>query len=130
MSWDIFVQHLPASAIRVADVPDDFTPLPLGSRADVIAALAGLFPMLDASDPEWLRIETPRWTIEIGLAAADPVTSIALHVRGDESVIPAISALIDRLGARAIDSWTGEFFDPATAAESLRRWRAYIEESV
>ena len=128
MSWDVFIQHMPASALRFADIPEDHVPLPLGTREEVLAAIGAVFPNADASDPTWPTVETPAFSIELGVGSDDPVTTVALHVRGDDSVVPFIAQLIDRLGARAIDSWTGEFFDADTAVESIQRWRAYVEE--
>src|SRR5688500_6538165 len=117
MSWDVFIQHLPASAVRVADIPEDFQALPLGPRRDVVEAIADAFPMVRASDPTWMTIDDPRFRIEIAVVGDDPIDTITLHIRGDASVIPHVVRLIDNLGARAIDSWTGEFFDPETAAD-------------
>ena len=128
MSWDVFIQHLPASALCMDDIPDDFEPLPLGRRDDVVKAILSIFPEADTTDPTWLVLHAPSYSIEFGTGTEDLVTCVALHVRGDESVIAPISALIDRLGARGIDSFTGEFFDPLTAAESIRRWRKYVDE--
>ncbi len=128
MSWDVFIQHLPASALCMADIPDDFEPLPLGRRAEVVRTIVSVFPTADTTDPTWLTLRTRAYTIEFGTGTEDVVTSVTLHVRGDESVIPLITTLIDTLGARGIDSFTGEFFDPATAAESIRRWREYVDE--
>jgi hypothetical protein len=128
MSWDVFIQHLPASALCMADIPDDFEPLPLGRRADVLTAILSIFPDADASDPTWLTLRTSGYAIEFGTGTDEPVTGLTLHVRGDETVISPIAQLIERLGARAVDSFTGEFFDPMTAVESIRRWRAYVDE--
>ncbi|MFL6247107.1 MAG: hypothetical protein ACJ74H_13835 [Thermoanaerobaculia bacterium] len=128
MSWDVFIQHLPASALCMADIPDDFEPLPLGRRHEVVSTILSIFPDADATDPTWLTLQTSAYTISFGTGTEDLVTGLTLHVRGDESAIPPIVELIDRLGARAIDSFTGEFFDPATARESMRRLRAYVDE--
>jgi len=128
MSWDIFIQHLPSSAISVDDIPDDFMPLPLGTHAEVFSAITSVFPAVDATDPTWLTLATPHYSIEFGVGTEEPVMSLTLHVQGDESVVPAVTNLIDLLGARAIDSWTGELFDPATATESIHRLRAYLDE--
>ncbi|HEV7238282.1 MAG TPA: hypothetical protein VGQ36_03505 [Thermoanaerobaculia bacterium] len=127
MSWDVFIQHLPASALCVADIPDDFTPLPLGSRADVLNAILSVFPGTDTSDPTWLTFDGASYSIEFGVGSADLVTYIALHVRGDESAIPPIALLIEQLQARGLDSWTGEFFDPISACDSIRRWSEYVD---
>lgn len=128
MSWDVFIQHLPASALCMADIPDDFEPLPLGRRHEVVSTILSIFPDADATDPTWLTLRTPDYTVSFGTGTEDIVTGLTLHVRGDESVIAPIAQLIDRLGARAIDSFTGEFFDVATARESIRRWRTYVDE--
>jgi len=128
VSWDVFIQHLPASATRVADIPADFQPLPLGPRRDVMEAIADAFPMVRASDPTWFTIDDPRYTIEIAVSGDDPIDSVTLFIRGDASVVAPVARLIERLGARAIDSWTGEFFDSASAGQSLARWRSYIED--
>ena len=128
MSWDVFIQHLPASALRFADIPDDYSPLPLGARAEVIAAVTEIFPGTDASDPTWLTYRGDRYSIDFGLGVDDPVMAIALHTLGDETVVPRVERLIERLGARALDSWTGEFFDAATAMESIQRLRNYVDE--
>ena len=43
-----------------------------------------------------------------------------LHVRhGDESVIGFISVLLEHRGLRGIDCSEGDFFEPATSAQSL-----------
>ena len=128
MSWDVFIQHLPASALCMADIPDDFEPLPLGPRHEVGSVILSIFPDADATDPTWLTLQKPGYTISFGTGTEDVVTGLTLHVRGDESVIAPIAQLIDRLGARGIDSFTGEFFDPLTARESIRRWRSYVDE--
>lgn len=128
MSWDVFIQHLPASALRFADIPDDYTPLPLGTRAEVIAAVTEIFPGTDVTDPTWLTYRGDRCSIDFGLGVDDPVMTIALHTLGDESVVPLVERLIERLGARALDGWTGEFFDAATAVESIQRLRNYVDE--
>jgi hypothetical protein len=39
MSWDIFVQDVPASVQSVAEIPDDFQPSPIGSRAEILAGI-------------------------------------------------------------------------------------------
>jgi hypothetical protein len=128
MSWDVFIQHLPASAATVDDVPDDFEPQPLGGRADVNRAIAEAFPGADFSDPLWIRATEHSYLVEIGTGDGEQVTCVSVHVRGDEAAIPRIQQLIELLGARAVDSWTGDFFDASTAGESLRRWRMLVEQ--
>jgi hypothetical protein len=128
MSWDIFIQQFPASAQRVADIPDSFTADPIGRRSEVIAKITKAVPDADFTDPAWGVLATHDYQIEFGLGDDDPLYGITLHVRGSDAVVPQITRVLDVLGLRAIDSWTGEFFDPKLAPQSLARWRAYIEE--
>lgn len=128
MSWDVFIQHLPASALRVADVPDDFQGWPLGSRGDVVRAVRKVFPTADCSDPSLFHVKTPAYALEISVQGDDPVNMLTVRVRGDSSAVRPIALLVETFGARAIDSWTGEFFDPDAALESVERWQMYVEE--
>ena len=128
MSWDVFIQDLPQDARRIADVPDDFQPRPLGARADVLARISSLFPDADLADPCWVKVHRDGYSIDVSFGDDDPVTGLTLHIRGSDDAVTAVINLIDALGGRAIDSWTGEFFDQAVALHSIRRWRAYLEE--
>ncbi len=128
MSWDIFIQQFPDSARTVADIPDTFTAGPIGRRSDLITKIRSVLPDVDFSDPAWGVLTGDDYTIEFGLGDDDPLYGITLHVRGSDAVLPSVTRVLDALGLRAIDSWTGEFFDPGIAQHSLARWRSYIEE--
>ncbi len=131
MSWDIFIQHFPASARRVAEIPDTYAAAPIGRRAEIITKLRDAVPSADFSDPTWGVLDTGSYRIEFGLGDDDPLYGITLHVRGsDEVVVSHIVSVLEALKLRAIDSWTGEFFDPQVAPQSLARWRSYIEDGV
>lgn len=41
-----------------------------------------------------------------------------------------VADIFGRLGLRALDAGTGDFFDPAMAVDSLRRWRAYRDRVI
>ena len=58
------------------------------------------------------------------------VDCIALFVRGGDIAAGVVADIIGRLGLRALDASSGDFFDPATAVESLRRWRAYRDRVI
>ena len=128
-SWDIFVQHLPMEARSVSDIPDDYVGEALGERDDVISRLRSRFPDLDTSDPDWFRLERPDFEIDITMSGTETVTGMTLHVRGSDQAVRAVTEMIDAVGGRGLDSWTGEIFDPATGVHSIRRWRAYLEEN-
>lgn len=130
MSWDIFVQDLPADARSVADIPSDFEPAAVGGRGELIQHIRSIAPAADFSDPAWGVLETSSFSVEFNLGDEDPVRSFALHVRGDDAAAAFISELLTRLGLRALDpqSDSGLFEPGAVAEESLRRWRAYRDQ--
>jgi hypothetical protein len=130
MSWDIFIQQFPAGASRVAEIPDTFIAPPIGHRDDVIARIRSVLPQADFSDPAWGVLRGSDYVIEIGTGDDEMLYGITLHVRGSDEVLSYIESILRELNLRAIDSWTGEFFDPASAPQSLARWRSYIEEEV
>jgi hypothetical protein len=51
VSFDVFVQDLPADARTVADIPYDFAPQPLGRRADILAGILRAAPAVAFTDP-------------------------------------------------------------------------------
>ena len=70
MSWDIFVQDIPWTARSVADIPDDFSPRPIGSPSRVLEAIRAAAPFADVSDPTWVRIDALGVSIEVNLGTA------------------------------------------------------------
>jgi len=128
MSWDILIQQFPDDARRVAEIPDTFTAPPIGKRADVVSKLLAALPQASFSDPHWLKLHGDGYSLECAIADDDVLYGLTLHVRGSDGVLPHVEAVLNALRLRAIDSWTGEFFDPQVAPHSLARWRSYIED--
>ena len=131
MSWDIFVQDIPVGAQTVDDVPDDFKPRPLGSRAEVLRRIREVVPNADFTDPSWGTFEGPGFSVEFNIGGADEVESFVMHVRGSDGAAGFVADLLIRCGWRAFDTATGTgIFDPTTALESLQSWMAYRERVV
>lgn len=131
MSFDIFVQDLPAEAADIGDIPDDFEPLPLGTRADIIARILEVIPEADFSDPAWGHIDDDLLSIEVNLGADQVCSGFAFHVRGGDEAIGVVAAILDHLGLRAINPQAGAFFEAGpNASASFARWRAYRDRVV
>ena len=130
MSWDVFVQDLPSSAERIADIPDEFRPQPLGKRALIIEGIRSEFPQADFRDASWGVLEEESFSIEFNLGEDELVQSFALHVRGGAEAVDAVAAVLARLGLRAIDSGSGEFFSLEQAKKSLAQWSKYRDEVI
>ena len=131
MSWDVFVQDLPAAIESVAEIPDDFWPGPIGARADLARRITEIAPDVEFSDPGWGRTERDGFSIEINLGADDPVRSFAMHIPGGDEAAEAVADILDGLGLRALDPQTpGGLFAGASARASIARWRDYRDQVI
>ena len=120
MSWDIYIQDLPAVA-TIADVPDDFRPRTIGEREAIIAKVREAVPFADLMDSDWLFIKANDIDISIQLHMEDgeKVRFMVAHVHGGEQSAACIGALLRHLGLRAHDTRTGDLFDGFSLDEGL-----------
>ena len=125
MSWDVFVQEVPAGAQTLADIPNDFTPKAIGRRSRIIERIKQVVPFADFSNPAWGLIEGADFSVEVNLGSSEMVSSFAFHARGSDTAAGVISDILTHLNVKALDGGTGEFFDHVRAATGLRRWREY-----
>ena len=128
MSWEIYVQDLPADAATIDDVPNDFVPAAIGTRSEIIRKIKDVVPFADFSDPSWGKIDGETFSIEVSLGDDENVGSLMFHVRGDDEAAALISEILISLNMRGFDTWTGEFFDHSRAAAGLQRWRHYRDQ--
>lgn len=110
MSWDISLFNAPPG-ITIEEIPRDYEPSPLGSRAKVLGRLQTAFADLDLSDPTWGFLNRQSWSIEFNIGGEDPVESIMLHVRGGGDVVQVVRETAHVLGCRAFDCSSGEFIE-------------------
>lgn len=130
MSWDISIMDLPSGVASVSEIPDDFTPEPLGPRSQLIETIREVAPTVDFTDPTWGELVTQDFVIEFNMGRDDIVDSIMLDVRGGGHAVRFIAALLDRLGCRAIDCSEGGFFDASTSEQSFEAWQTYRDRVV
>lgn len=123
-SWDVLAQDFPP-VDTIDQIPDDFIPQPLGSRAELMARIQRRVPALRFG-PDGLGCVTGTGLdLEINVGKQDPVDSIAFHGRGGSGDIEVIADVLDALHLRAIDSGTGEFFSRSAAQAAQREWREH-----
>jgi len=130
VSWDIYIMNFPLSVKKVADIPDDLTRTPLGSRDDLIKQIQEALPGADFSDPTWGDFVQDGCSIEFNMGSDSICDSIMLHVREGGEPATIIAAVLDRLKLRAIDCQTGEFFDVEPAKASFNSWQQYRDQIV
>ncbi|AYG78206.1 hypothetical protein DWB77_00313 [Streptomyces hundungensis] len=122
MSWDVLLLHLPDDVASVQDIPDGFSPHPLGSQRDVLAAVARAAPEADLSDPAWGELCGATWSIELNIGADSPVDTVMLHIRGSgDDVLTSVTRLGRALGCKALDCSTGKVL----ADQEPTGWHAF-----
>jgi hypothetical protein len=113
------------------DIPIDFQPSPIGPRALIIEKIKEAAPSADFSDASWGRIADDSWSVEVNLGKQEDCKHFAFHIRGGDGAVGVVAAILQHLGLRAVDSQTGDFFEPGPKAlESFRNWRAYRDRIV
>ena len=124
------IQDFPAKAKKVADIPGDFQPKPIGARKALIKNIEQVFPDVDFSNPAWGRLDGPDFSIEFNIGEEEMCGGLMLHVRGGGGAMAAINRLLKHLQMRAIDCQTGEFFVMEAADKSFARWGKYRDKVV
>lgn len=127
MSWDIFVQDLPPGVRHVREIPDDFSPRPIGRRADLLSRLRQVVPEADFSDPSCGQLEGDGYSVELNLGEDDVVECLALHVSGDERAQYIVHLILESLQLRALDpsDESGIFSLHEGVSDGFSRWRDY-----
>lgn len=126
MSFDVFVQDIPASAKSRDDIPDDFEPKPIGARSTVIAAIRKVAPEVKFADPAWGTIDGDSYSIEVNVGLEDPVTSFAFYVREGEDALFLVADILAELGVRAFAPGTESgLFELHRSREAFVRWREF-----
>ncbi len=127
MSWDVLLQSLPPEIRSLDEIPADYAPPSLGSRADLIARIAARLPSVDFSDPAWGRLEGESFSIELNLGSESVTQSLMLHIRGGGEALGVVREICEALRCPAIDCSEGGLIDFGSphASEGWQRWCAY-----
>jgi hypothetical protein len=122
MSWDIFVQDIPASISSVHNIADDYDPKPIGTRSHIIAQIQALHPIADFSDPSWGKLDGKNFSIELNMGDKEVLDGFTFHVRGGDEAAKVVKNILIHLGLRAFDpaSETGIFQTASDPAVGLR----------
>jgi hypothetical protein len=127
-SWDLLAGKFPVEMTSPeeagADLPD------ILPRATLIHRIQEVVPWADFSDQSRGRIDSVGGTMEVDIGEDDPVSSVMFHVHAGDEAVAAMAAILDHLGLRAIDTETGEFFDPHSAGATPEDWRAYRDHVI
>ncbi len=132
MSWDIFIQDLPAVK-TIEDIPSDFRPKPIGDRAEVIARILEAVPFAERQDEDWMFVHTGEVELSMSFSldeATRELMCIAIHVHGGEHAAACVAAIVHSSGHRALDTGNGGFFDVDAPGVGYEKWAAYRDQVI
>ena len=121
MSWDLYIQDW-GDFNKLSEIPDDFKPLPIGTRAEIIEKIKQAEPLVDFNDESLGRLDTSEFSIEFNMGEAEILNSFVLHVRGNELAVPVIGNILDKLKLKAADGGEDSFFDINSSKENMSAW--------
>lgn len=130
MSWDVLFQKMPENFTCLDQVPEDFQPEPLCTRAYYEKMVFQLFPKINPNgDKSWMILEGDGFSIEFNAELDDPLESLMLHVRGDQGALVAIRKICDYSGWKAIDTTTGSYIDfDGNPDAGFAQWRRFRDQ--
>jgi hypothetical protein len=131
MSWDVTVQRFSREYSAIEDIPEDEQCLPLGSRAEVHAAISQYFPSTDWADPAWGNFESSDGSIEFSLGKEEPNSGFMMHIRASSAVVRAIVAMCRAAAWQALDCSNGVLLEKAgDPTAGLEQWSAYHNQVI
>ncbi len=129
MSYDVWVQDLPANLQSLEDIPDDFMPGVIGSRSEIISKIVEVAPFADFSDPAWGTIDGPDFWIEVNMSK-EQVKDCHFILRGSDKAVGVVADIVQRLGLSALHSGGDGIFRPEAARAAFQSWRKYRDQIV
>ncbi len=125
MSWTVYLMRA-AGFDSVRDIPEGWSPPPLGPRETVAARLRELLPSLSFLRRSCATYRGEGFSLEFNLGEAEQTAGILLIVHGEseEAVLDVIGQVAEALEARALASGLGDFMRFTKDADSGRHiWR-------
>jgi hypothetical protein len=125
MSWTVYLMRA-AGFDSVRDIPEGWSPPPLGPREAVAARLRALLPSLCFTRRSCATYRGEGFSLEFNLGESEQTAGILLLVHGtdEEELLDVIGQVAEALEVRALASGLGDFMRFTKDADSGRHiWR-------
>jgi hypothetical protein len=113
MGRDLLVLHA-SDDPQAASQLDSSNIKPLGTRKQILSIIKALFPDTDVSDPKWVIVTRPNYSLRFSMSDQEPVDALLVTVHGEEIAVDDVNRLANATGWRVFDSSRGEFLDMTT----------------
>ena len=90
---------------------DGIATKPLGTRKQVLSIIKAVFPDIDVSDPQWVIVTRPTYSLTFDMSEHEPVDVLLVTVHGEEIAVDDVRRLSKATGWRIFDSTRGEFLE-------------------
>ena len=95
MSWDVFALDLPSGIKSIDEIPEGWSPAPLGKRTDIIAKICALYPEASFDDGlSWSSLRLSGVGIEFNLGEDEEVECLGKHVRGGDPAPQVVARIL------------------------------------
>ena len=131
MAWDVSLFKFSRQYRDASEIASDEHLQKLGSLSEVQAIVSSVFVGTDWSDPHWGIFSSEVGSVEFNVGKSDPMESVGLHVRADDSIVDGILTLCERFDCQALDASDGRFLVRSDHPErNLQKWRAYRDQII
>lgn len=127
MSWDVTFMKLSREVKNVVDIEESIIE-ELGSRDDVVHTMSMIFPDADFTDESWGILDCEGYSIEFNIPEESHITSIMLHVRGDNRALAAIKKICDETKWKAMDEDIINFENKPE--RGLEQWQMFRQQVI
>lgn len=118
MTWAIYAMRGPGGVRRLEDMPQAYRPPPLGPAARVVTLIREAVPDVDATDPTWLRITGPDYSVEATIGKGVEVRDVTFYLGGGERAIPVVLQVCRHLRVTPYDTESGEMLTESSRPPS------------
>jgi len=127
MSWDVTFMKFSKEVNKIEDIDESMIE-ELGSRENVVNIISKVFPDADFTDKSWGILDREGYSIEFNLPEESNISSIMLHVRGDNRALVAIKKICDETKWKAMDEDIINFENEPE--RGLEQWQMYRQQVI
>ena len=128
MSWDALILNGTGVPRSLSNVPQDWTPPPLGDPLSIRAELSASIPQIEwTPDRDYGAIETNEFAIEFRVPDEKPLKAIMIRIVGGGNPIALLVELCREKGWVIFDNQVGDLMDldddPTESWQKFKAWR-------
>ena len=132
MSWDALIFNGNGVPKSLSNVPQNWTPQPLGDPWNIREELSASIPQIEwAPDRDYGAVEKNEFTIEFRVPDEQPLMAISIRIVGGGDPVALLVDLCREKGWVIFDNQVGDLMDlDRDPAESWRKFKEWRDQTV